>query len=180
MPDAQSRALAADAGYCAGLRSIDEGARSALRSILQPALQTERHAVGRSLPLMRRGIRILCARLLPIHRAKPGPRVPRCEAGRLPVVKLPRKFRRPHRIPAVASSRIPGFGRTSRRAIYCLPRPFRACARAIASGEHSKSNQWRLPARQRILQVGGSNVPGPKGGAGAARPAKQGSTEIGL
>ena len=118
--------------------------------------------------LMRRGIRILCARLLPIRRAKPGPRVPRCEAGRLPVVKLPRKFRRPHRIPAVASSRIPGFGRTSRRAIYCLPRPFRACARAIASGQHSKSNQWRLPPRQRIVQVGSSYASRPKGGAGAA------------
>src|SRR5256885_5599626 len=92
MPDAQSRALAAHAGYRAGLCGIDEGARSALLSILQPALQKERHAVGRSLPLMRRGIRILCARLLPIHRAKPGPRVPRCEAGRLPVVQLPRIF----------------------------------------------------------------------------------------
>src|SRR5438128_1912915 len=44
LPDAQSRALAADAGYRAGLCGIDEGARSALRSILQPALQKERHA----------------------------------------------------------------------------------------------------------------------------------------
>jgi len=121
--------------------------------------------------LMRRGIRILCARLLPIHRVKPGPRMPRCEAGGLPVVQLPRKFRRPHRIPAVASSRIPGFGRTSRRAIYCLPRPFRACARAIASGEHPKSNQWRLPPQQRIVQVGSSYASRPKGGAGAAWPA---------
>ncbi len=121
--------------------------------------------------LMRRGIRILCARLLPIHRVKPGPRVPRREAGRLPVVQLSRKFRRAHRIAAVASSRIPGFGGTSRRAICRLRRPFRARARAIASGQHSKSNQWRLPARQRIVQVGGSYASGAKVGAGAARSA---------
>jgi len=77
-------------------------------------------------------------------------------------------------------SRIPGFGRTSRRAICRLPRPLRACARAIASGPHSKSNQWRLPPRQRIVQVGGSYASRPKGGAGAARPAWQGGAEIGL
>ena len=130
--------------------------------------------------LMRRGIRILCARLLPIHRAKPGPRVPRCEAGRLPVVQLPRKFWRSRRIAAIASSRIPGFGRTSRRAICRLRRPFRARARAIASGRHSKCDQWRLPPRQRIVQVGTSRVFRPKGGAGAAWPAQQGSAEIGL
>jgi len=120
------------------------------------------------------------ARLLPIHRVKPGPRVPRCEAGRLPLVQLPRKFRRSHRIPAVAASRIPGLGDTYRRAICRLRRAFRARARAIASGRHSKCDQWRLSPGQRIVQVGTSRIFRPKGGAGAAWPAQQGSAEIGL